>query len=188
MQKHIILTSHPTGSRTKQPIAWGAESAAARGPLVATPHDSHRNVIGAHAGSYALYRALAIAAGKLSPIHVPDLTNTTPVASIGPHKQWSDPAKIVSLDPWGHLVAEAFADRLAEHWDIRPTIAVTSAHINMPELQFAISAGRLRPDGKVLLEDGTARVTKAAIEPVWYLPGIAQRFGVAEADLRRSLF
>ncbi len=46
----------------------------------------------------------------------------------------------------------------------------------------------MRPDGKVLLEDGTARVTKAAIEPVWYLPGIAQRFGVAEADLRRNLF
>jgi GTP cyclohydrolase II len=31
-------------------------------------------------------------------------------------------------------------------------------------------------------------VTKAAIEPVWYLPGIAKRFAVAESDLRRSLF
>src|SRR5260221_14395360 len=27
-----------------------------------------------------------------------------------------------------------------------------------------------------------------AIEPVWYLPGIAKRFAVAESDLRRSLF
>jgi GTP cyclohydrolase II len=188
MQKHIILTSHPAGSRTPLPIVWGAASAAERGPLVASPHDHRRNIIGAHAGSYALYRALAIAAGKLSPIHVPDLTNTAPVASIGPFPQWADPAKIVSLDPWGHLVAGAFAERLAEGMDIRPTIAVTQAHINMPELQFAISAGRLRPDGKVLLENGTARVTKAAIEPVWHLPGIAQRFGVAEADLRRNLF
>jgi GTP cyclohydrolase II len=31
-------------------------------------------------------------------------------------------------------------------------------------------------------------VTKAAIDPVWYLPGLAERFGVAEAELRRSLF
>ena len=32
------------------------------------------------------------------------------------------------------------------------------------------------------------RVTKAAIEPVWYLPGVAQRFDVAEGQLRRALF
>ena len=31
-------------------------------------------------------------------------------------------------------------------------------------------------------------VTKAAIEPVWYLPGVAKRFGCTEADLRRVLF
>ena len=29
---------------------------------------------------------------------------------------------------------------------------------------------------------------KAAIEPVWYLPGIADRLGVKEGDLRRALF
>ena len=42
-----------------------AEGANAAGPLVASPHNHHRNVIGAHSGSYALYRALAIAAGQL---------------------------------------------------------------------------------------------------------------------------
>ena len=31
-------------------------------------------------------------------------------------------------------------------------------------------------------------VTKAAIEPVWYLPGVAKRFGCSETDLRRVLF
>jgi GTP cyclohydrolase II len=31
-------------------------------------------------------------------------------------------------------------------------------------------------------------VTKAAIEPVWWLPGVAKRFNVSEADLRRNLF
>ena len=31
-------------------------------------------------------------------------------------------------------------------------------------------------------------VTKAAIDPVWYLPGIAERFSVTEDKLRRTLF
>jgi GTP cyclohydrolase II len=31
-------------------------------------------------------------------------------------------------------------------------------------------------------------VTKAAIEPVWYLPGVAKRFGATESELRRTLF
>jgi len=189
MPKHIILTSHPAaGGKNPQPIVWGAPEAATRGPLVGTPREKRRNVIGAHNGAYALYRALAIAAGQLSPIHIPDLTNTAPVETIGPFPQWGDPAKIVSLDPWGHLVSEVFAAQLAAGWDIRPTIAVTKAHIDMPELQQAIAAGRLKPDGKILRENGSARVTKAAIEPVWYLPGIAKRFAVAESDLRRSLF
>jgi GTP cyclohydrolase II len=31
-------------------------------------------------------------------------------------------------------------------------------------------------------------VVKAAIDPVWYLPGIAERFGTTETSLRRTLF
>ena len=86
------------------------------------------------------------------------------------------------------MVSEAWSDRLEEGWDIRPTIAVTKARVKMPEFDHAIAAGRLRPDGDVLTENGDVRVTKAAIEPVWYLPGIAERFGVSEGELRRSLF
>jgi GTP cyclohydrolase II len=40
----------------------------------------------------------------------------------------------------------------------------------------------------VLLEDGSAAVTKVAVEPVWWLPGVAKRFGVSEAVLRKTLF
>ncbi len=188
MKRHIILTSHPTGGRMPPPMVWGASTAAERGPLIAQSDKDRRNVIGAHAGTFAIYRALAITAGKLSPIHVPDLTNTAPAEKIGPNPQWSGADKIVSLDPWGHLIAEVFADRLAEGWDIRPTIAITKAHIEMPELKQAIDAGRLVPDNKILLSNGAVRVTKAAIEPVWFLPGIAQRFGVSESDLRQGLF
>ena len=58
----------------------------------------------------------------------------------------------------------------------------------MPEIKDAIAAGRLKPDNDLLMPNGDVRVTKAAVEPVWWLPGIAERFGVKEADLRRTLF
>ena len=185
--RHIKLHSHPAGRGSAVPIRWGAASAAERGPVVGTL-TAQRNAIGAHSGAYSLYRALAVAAGTLDPVHVPDLTDTAPAARIGPHRRWIDPSSIVSLDPYGHLVSEAFADELSAGWDIRPTIAVTKARVSMPEFREAIAAGRLQPDGEVLTGNGDTRVTKAAIEPVWYLPGIAERFGIAESALRRGLF
>ncbi len=187
--KHIKLTSHPHGRQVSVPVSWGARSPKARGPIIGTLNESGRkNSIGAHSGNYSLYRALAVAAGSLDPVHVPDLTNTAPAELIGPHPQWGDPKTIVSLDPYGHLVSEVFAEELAQGWDIRPTIAVTKARVNMPEVKDAIRAGRLQPDEKVLTANGDVRVTKAAIEPVWYLPGIAERVGISESVLRRSLF
>ena len=189
-KKHIVLTSHPrTGGAKPPPITWGAETPAARGAIIGTFNNpDQRNAIGAHSGSYALYRALAVAAGALNPMHVPDLTNTSPPEALGPFAQWRDPEKIVSMDPYGHMVSEVFGDLLREGWDIRPTIAITKARLTMPELRVAIDAGRLRPDGEILTENGDVRVTKAAIEPVWYLPGVAKRCGVAETDLRQILF
>jgi len=187
--RHIVLTSHPGGGQKPLPIDWGAADAKARGPVVGTLTDpGRRNVIGAHSGAYALYRALAIAAGSLSPLHKADLTDTGPAAGIGPHPQWSEPDKIVSLDPFGHLAGEAFKDLVDEGWDIRPTIAVTRARLTLPEMKEALREGRLEPDGKVLLDSGEANCTKMAIEPVWHLPGVAKRCGVGESDLRRSLF
>ncbi|MBM4252460.1 MAG: GTP cyclohydrolase II [Deltaproteobacteria bacterium] len=186
---HIKLTSHPERGAKHIPVNWGAATAAERGPIIGTvTNPNQRNVIGAHSGSYAVYRALAIAAGSLDPVHIPDLTNTSPAASIGPYPQWHDPKRIVSLDPWGHLISDSFRPLLEQGYDIRPTIAVTRAHINMPEFSDAIAAGRLKPDGHILRENGEVLVTKAAIDPVWYLPGIAERFQVDEAELRRSLF
>ena len=129
-----------------------------------------------------------MASGRLDRDHRPDLTDTSPAEAIGPHPQWADPDKIVSLDPWGHMVATAFAAELAAGIDLRPSIAVTKARINMPEMKDAIAAGRLVPDGTVLHDNGDVRVTKAAIDPVWHLPGMARRFNVAEGQLRRVLF
>jgi GTP cyclohydrolase II len=170
-------------------VIWGARDPKIRGPVVGTVGDpGKRNAIGVHSGSYGIYRALAIAAQELKPDHRPDFTHTSPAESIGPFESWFDPKKIVSLDPWGHMVAEVFADKLASGWDIRPTIAVTKAHVNMPEIMDAMAAGRLKPDNDILSGSGDVRVTKAAIEPVWWLPGVARRFNVSETDLRRALF
>ncbi|HMC14984.1 MAG TPA: GTP cyclohydrolase II [Albitalea sp.] len=188
--KHIRLTSHPGQGTTGAPaIRWGAASPLERGPVVGTTvNRSQRNVIGTHSGSYGVYRALAVAAGNLVRGHRADLTNTSPTDLIGPNPQWGDPGKIVSIDPWGASVADVFADFIAQGYDIRPTIAVTKAHIHLPEVRHAIAFQRLLPDGRVLLEDGSAVVTKIAIEPVWWLPGVAKRFKVGEAELRRALF
>jgi GTP cyclohydrolase II len=92
------------------------------------------------------------------------------------------------MDPFGADPAKYFRKYLDDGYDIRPTIAITKAHIQMPELVDAIAKGRLKPDGQILDAHGSAVVTKAAIEPVWHLPGLARRFEIAEADLRRSLF
>ena len=163
----IVLTSHPAGGGAAPPVRWGAPAPACRGPIVATlENPGGRNAIGTHSGQYSLYRALAVAAGRLQPDHRPDLSNTAPVVPIGPFPQWAEPERIVSLDPWGHVAAEAFAASIALGWDIRPTIAVTRAHLNMPEIALAVRMGRLEPDGEVLTEAGDARVTKIAIEPV----------------------
>ena len=186
----IVLTSHSRpGSNHFSPIHWGAEDPRSRGPLIGSVSDPmHRNVIGTHSGSYSVYRAVSVAAGRLDPTHVADLTNTSPTINIGPYPQWFDPDKIVSLDPWGHIVASEFKDQIKEGFDIRPTIAVTQARLKLMEVRDAITEGRLKPDGQVLLENGDIKVTKIAIDPVWHIPGLARRFGVDEYEFRRVIF
>jgi len=86
------------------------------------------------------------------------------------------------------VVTAVFAPYFDQGYDIRPTIAITKAHIRLPELEAAIQAGRLQVDGAVLREGRDVVVTKAALEPVWYLPEIARRFGCSDTHLRRTLF
>src|SRR5438477_1096270 len=188
--RHIRLTSHPgSAGEGMVKLRWGAASPEERGPVVASPAETRqRNAIGSYSGAYAIYRALAVATRALASDHRPDLTDTAPAALIAPRPDWADAGKIVSLDPWGHLVGEVFAQHIGAGIDIRPTIAITRARITTPELRPLLAAGTLRPDGRVLLDNGEICVTKAAIDPVWHLPGMAARFGVAEADLRRTLF
>jgi len=158
-----------------------------------------RNAIGAHSGSYSIYRALAIALGTLSPTHKPSYAHTEPPVNIPPQPAWFDPKKIVSFDPWGHLVQQIWADEIEKGLDVRPSIAVTKAHIKLSEIDEAARKGAIQIDGKnviksrpILNADYTESdldpgvelaCSKAAVEPVWFLPGAAERFGMCVFSL-----
>ncbi|KAL2019969.1 hypothetical protein VTK56DRAFT_8969 [Thermocarpiscus australiensis] len=190
----VILTTYPKQIGIKPlPLEWGAADPLKRGPVTVSRSPStigRRNAIGAHGGSYSIYYALALASRELRPDHRPDFTNTEPAVNIGPFPQWYDRKKIVAMDPWGHLVPWIYKDIMQkENVDLRPTIAITKAHMKLPELEESVKSGRLVPDGKVCLNKfGELNVTKFAVEPVWYLPGVAERFNIDEGTLRRSLF
>ena len=190
LRKPIVLTSHPSSLASKAPaIHWGARDPKERGPIVGTLTDpTARNCIGTHSGSYSVYRALAVASGSLDPHHVPDLTNTSPTVKIGPFESWYNPERIVSMDPWGAEVGTVFKEYIDRGINIQPTIAITRAHISMPEVVESIKAGHIVADGTLVRSGGDCLVTKAAIEPVWYIPAVAARFGISESELRRGLF
>ncbi|KAG2125613.1 GTP cyclohydrolase N terminal-domain-containing protein [Suillus cothurnatus] len=205
----VLLTTHPDQHGIRPfPLQWGASDPSVRGPVICSRLPSsvkQRNALGAHSGSYSIYRALAIAMGTLNPTHKPDYSMTEPPVPIPPQPAWSDPHKIVSFDPWGHLVPQIFRKEVDElGLDVRPSIAVTKAHIKLSEIDETARKGELEVDGKIVLAtrplrnvDGTESdaysgveitTSKAAVEPVWYLPGVAERFGISESLLRRALF
>ncbi|KAJ1964131.1 Uracil-regulated protein 1 [Dipsacomyces acuminosporus] len=188
----VVLTTYPSQLGIDPiPLHWGAKTPAERGPVTASRQQDtfgKRNAIGAGGGSYCIYRALAVAIGDLAPNYRPDFTLTEPTNAIGPYGTWTDPEKIVSLDPWGHATVEHFRSYLEDGVDIRPTIAITKAHMKLAEIDEAISKGILRADGDVITEGGELKVVKVAAEPVWFLPGVAKRFNITEPTLRRALF
>ncbi|KZS96075.1 hypothetical protein SISNIDRAFT_451756 [Sistotremastrum niveocremeum HHB9708] len=204
----VILTTYPDQTGIKPyPLQWGTDDAQTRGPIICSRLPSSiklRNAIGAHSGSYSIYRALSIAMGSLSPTHRPNFALTDPPVAIPFQPSWADPKKIVSMDPFGHVVPQAFHSDIESGLDIRPSIAVTKAHIKLSEVDESSRKGEIVIDGKIVLKsppvlnpDHTPsdadpgvelNVSKAAVEPVWYLPGVAERFGISEGLLRRALF
>ena len=185
------------------PMNWGASESSVRGPVICSRLTStikQRNAIGAHSGSYSIYRALSIAMGSLSPTHKPDYSMTEPPVDVPPNERWFNSSSIVSFDPWGHLVPQVFRKEIQElGLDIRPSIAITKAHIKLSEIDETSRKGTIPIDGKIVLKsrpllnpDGTESdadpgveivSSKAAVEPVWYLPGVAERFGMCVCSL-----
>lgn len=187
---HVVLTSHINQIfKESLPIQWGEKDPKKRGPVIGTITElENRNAIGTHSGSYTVYRALSIAQGKYPKEHRPDLHNTQATTEIGPFESWFNPEKLVSIDPWGGHVQKVFKEEIEKGYNINPTIAVTQAHLQIPEIYDAIAKGRLKPDGKIITKNGDIAVTKVAFEPVWYLPGIAKRLKISEGELRKILF
>lgn len=187
---HVVLTSHKNMVfRDRPEIVWGAKTAKERGPIIATTNSQKvRNAIGSHGGGYTVYRALSIAAGHYNQDFKPDLHNTQVTSQIGPFPSWSDPDKLVAIDPWGSNIVENFSEYLDKGISIRPTIAVTQAQLTIPEVIQSIDKGQIPIDGKIVTESKEIKVTKVAFEPVWYLPGIAKRMNINEGELRKILF
>ncbi|KAF8982944.1 hypothetical protein BGZ46_000292 [Entomortierella lignicola] len=186
------LLTRPSKALTPAKMNWGNADPRVRGPILVSRDPSSmniRNALGAYGGPYSIYRGLAVAMGDLARDHKPNFENTQPPIEIKQQPQWSDPTKIVSIDPFGHLTNRYYRKEIEEGLDIRPTIAITRAHMLVPEIQEVIRNGGLSVDGKVVInETGELNVHKAAIDPVWYLPGVAARLNVEEDVLRRSLF
>lgn len=133
-------------------------------------------------------RLITICLHPITLQHRPNFDHTEPVINVPQQPQWSDPTKIVSFDPFGHMTTQFYKKEIEQGLDIRPTIAITRAHMLVPEIQAEVKNGTLAVDGKVVITDaGELDVHKAAIDPVWYLPGVAARLGVEEDVLRRCL-
>jgi len=84
------------------------------------------------------------------------------------------------MDPYGHLAPWLFKETMDnDDVEIRPTIAITRAHMKVPEMENSVKEGRIKVDGKICVNEmGDIAVTKVAVEPVWYLPGVAERFKI----------
>src|SRR4029450_4608803 len=105
---HIRLNTHPSqGGQAAPPVVWGARDPKIRGPVVGTVGDpARRNAIGVPSGSCGGCRARG--ARDRNTTMLPNSTHPARPEPIGPFESWFDPRKIVSLDPWGHMVAEVF--------------------------------------------------------------------------------
>ncbi|SGY81598.1 BQ5605_C009g05509 [Microbotryum silenes-dioicae] len=183
--QRVILTTYPNQvGISPVPLKWGAPSAMERGPVIASRHAlsiKKRNAIGAYAGSYSVYRALACAQGLIDPNHRPggflpplpkaldhelmirnvgcvqltDYTNTEPPIDIKWNPSWDDKSKIVSIDPYGHLAPQIFKSYFDAGLDIRPTISITKAHIKLLDMDEAVRSGALQVDGKIVVKTPT---------------------------------
>ena len=190
--RHIRLTSHPGQGPSGAPaIHWGAADPLERGPIVGTTTNrSQRNVVGTHSGSYGVYRALAVAAGNLTqgPPRRPDQHLADRPRS-APTRSGATPQKIVSHRPLGR---HACSRSSPTTWRRATTSARPSRSprrtSTCPRSSRRSPSSACRSTARCCSKTRSATVTKIAIEPVWWLPGVAKRFKVSEADLRRALF
>ena len=81
-------------------------------------------------------------------------------------KHWNG---IVTFDPLGMF-------------GLPPTIAACEARLNIPDLED------MTRDGTIVEEDGSVKVSKAAVYYSWNLPHLAERLNLSEQELREALY
>ncbi|KAF5357473.1 hypothetical protein D9758_012504 [Tetrapyrgos nigripes] len=128
--------------------------------------------------------------GTLSPSHRLDYSMSAPPVDTPPNESWWTPGKIVSLYSWGHLVPQIFANQLrtkkegGKGLDIRPSTAVTSAHIKLSELDGTARRGEIDVDGNIVTKSRLVKredeSVNKSIDPGWTL--------LSKTLLRHSLF
>ena len=100
-QSYVALTTHPTKQSAEVKVNWGARTPEERRPVIGVEQSKvPRNAIGAHGGSYMVYKALAVANGSLDPTYKPDLHNTQPSFDIPPMKVGMVRIRIKAFVPW----------------------------------------------------------------------------------------
>ncbi|WP_420412405.1 hypothetical protein [Roseibium sp.] len=172
--------------RTPGELNWNAPTAVERGPIILFPNTDY-NAIGQYGGPHAVFQTIARRGQTKKLGFRPDFQGTEPRVQIGPFPQWCRNNTIVSFDPWGHLSIDKFGRTYPSDHYHRPTIAITRGVVWFPEVRIAIERGLLSADELILSKTGHAKVTKIAIEQVWYLPGVAARLGLEVQELREEL-
>ena len=143
--RHIRLTSHPEPLAHRWPIQLGRGHPGRARAGDRLGHPAGRPQRGRHPWRvlFALPRAgglrrHALAAAAAGPGEYPsgdaDRAASAVVAS---------PARSSRSTPGAHVVGEDFGDAIGEGIDIRPTIAITKARLNMAELNALIATGEL---------------------------------------------
>jgi hypothetical protein len=140
--------------------------------------DGLQNIAGVFSGDHAVYHAVAEAQ-----------TGTTMHRLREGHSGWTDEYKVPEL------VALLNQEACRMAWkdisslnplgmdSLRPSISATPANMEVPEIM-----AKLRRDGTVVNEDGSIKVVKVAIDPVWHIPRLAKAVGVTEENLRERLY
>jgi hypothetical protein len=95
--KSVVRGTDPISRPSKTPASPNTDVRPGVGNIASLTHVSEMVLIAlSHTDN-----ALAVASKNLNTDHRPDFTNTEPAANIGPFPQWSDPKKIVAMDPLG---------------------------------------------------------------------------------------
>src|SRR5262249_40019635 len=130
-------------------LNWGASDPQVRGPVVAYPApQQQRNAIGGR--PYAMFHALGLASKEGPAGFRPDYKDTPPWVDIKPGPRSHE---IVTMDPFGHRL-DLWAPHMEAGLDVRRSISICAAELELFEIGQCLGAGTLQADGQWLLGNG----------------------------------